>query len=158
MNSDLIVRIAGEGDLGVVTSLRIASGAGDDRVDHADFERHVAEWLAGEGDRRTIWLAELAGEPVGMATLYEYRRMPRPGKIDTRWGYVGHMFVREEHRNEGIGSALLNALIDAASERGYARLTVSPTDRSVAFYRRAGFVDADGAASELLLIRPGGAS
>jgi GNAT superfamily N-acetyltransferase len=158
MSSDLIVRIAGEGDLGVVTSLRIASAAGNEQGDHAGFERHVAEWLAGEGDRRTIWLAELAGESVGMATLFEYRRMPRPGRLDSRWGYVGHMFVREDHRNKGIGSALLNALIDAASERGYARLTVSPTDRSVPFYRRAGFLDADGAPGDLLLIRPGGVS
>lgn len=153
------MRVASEGDLSTVASLRLAwgdragpaAGSGPD----ADFERSMAEWLANEGDRRTIWLAELAGEPVGMATLFEFRRMPRPGRMDSRWGYVANMFVREDRRNRGVGTALLRALIDAATERGYVRLTVAPTARSVPFYRRAGFVDADGSASELLLIRPG---
>jgi GNAT superfamily N-acetyltransferase len=188
MDSDLVVRVAGDGDIGALASLRLAWTAGDrpgrtagdrpgqtagdrpgqtagdhpgqtdpasDHPTDADFERHLAAWIATEGDRRTIWLAEIAGEPVGMASLYEYRRMPRPGRPDSRWGYVGNMFVREDRRNEGIGTALLSALIQAGQDRGYARLTVSPTARSVPFYRRAGFVDADGAAGDRLLIRPG---
>lgn len=139
MVSDLVVRVAGEGDVAAVASLRLAWGDGAHGRD-PDFERH---------------LAELAGEPVGMASLYEYRRMPRPGRMDSRWGYVGNMFVRAERRDRGIGSALLSAIIAAAHVRDYARLTVSPTPRSVPFYRRAGFVDADGDAAELLLTRPG---
>ncbi len=109
--------------------------------------------IAGEGDRRTIWLAGLSGEPVGMATLYEFRRMPRPGRMDSRWGYVGNMFVREDCRNRGVGSALLGALIDAADERAYVRLVLSPTSKAVPFDRRAGFVDADGEAGERRLMR-----
>lgn len=153
MASDLIVRIAGAGDIAAVASLRLRWG---DEARDADpeFERRLAEWIAQEGDRRTIWLAELNDEPVGMATLYEFRRMPRPGRMDSRWGYVGNMFVREDRRNRGIGSALLTALIDAAHEHGYVRVVLSPTPRSVPFYRRAGFVDADGKAGEVLLMRP----
>lgn len=112
------------------------------------------EWIAQEGERRTIRLAELNGEPVGMATLYKFRRMPRPGRMDSRWGYVGNMFVREDCRNRGIGRALLDAVIAAAQARNYARVVLSPTERSVPFYRRAGFVDADGEAGAVLLLRP----
>lgn len=155
MPSDLVVRVAGDGDVAAVASLRLRWGEGAAPGEEPDFERHLADWIAAEGERRTIWLAELAGEPVGMASLYEYRRMPRPGRMDSRWGYVGNMFVREEQRNRGIGSALLSAIIAVAHVRGYARLTVSPTPRAVPFYRRAGFVDVDGEAAELLLSRPG---
>ena len=62
--------------------------------------------------------------------------------------------MREEWRDRGIGAALLGAVIDAATERGHVRLVVSPTARSVTFYRRAGFVDADGEAAAALPLRP----
>jgi GNAT superfamily N-acetyltransferase len=154
MASDLVVRVAGESDVAAVASLRLAWGDAPGSDPDPDFENDLAEWIAAEGDRRTIWLAELDDEPVGMATLYEYRRMPRPGRMDSRWGYVGNMFVRADRRNRGIGSALIRAVIDAAAQRRYVRLVLSPTARSVSFYRRAGFVAADGEAGELLLLRP----
>jgi GNAT superfamily N-acetyltransferase len=120
----------------------------------ADFERRMAAWLDAEGDRRTTWLAALGDAPVGMASLFEYRRMPRPGQPDSRWGYVSNMFVREEARNRGIGRALLTEIIDAADERGYARLVLSPSAPSLAFYRRAGFIVPDDAAGDdRLLVR-----
>jgi GNAT superfamily N-acetyltransferase len=152
--SKLAIRVAGESDIAAVASLRLAWGDDAGSDPDPDFENDLAEWVAAEGDRRTIWLAELDSEPVGMATLYEFRRMPRPGRMDSRWGYVGNMSVRADCRNRGIGSALIRAVIDAAAERRYVRVVLSPTSRSVSFYRRAGFVAADGEAGELLLLRP----
>ena len=151
----MLVRVAGADDAGMLASLRsLWSGAlGDDPA----FERRMAGWLVREGDRRTTWLALLGAEPVGMASLFEYRRMPRPGRPDSRWGYVSNMFVREERRGRGAGSALLAAIVAVADERGYARLVLSPSERALPFYRRAGFVVPDGAAGgDRLLVRPGG--
>ncbi len=150
---DVLVRVAGAADVAAVASLRSAWHPGDE--DPGGFEERMAAWLAGEGDRRTTWLAALGGSPVGMASLFEYRRMPRPGQPDARWGYVGNVFVREDVRGRGIGSLLLRALVAAADERGYARLVLSPSPRAVAFFRRAGFVGADDvAAGDRLLVRP----
>jgi GNAT superfamily N-acetyltransferase len=151
--SDLVVRVAGRADAPAIAALRALWTAGDDEP---GFERRMADWLAAEGERRTTWLAERAGAPVGMASMLEYRRMPRPNRPDSRWGYLGNMFVREEERGRGIGTALLGAVIAAADERGYARLVLSPSAESVAFYRRAGFVVPDAAAGgDRLLVRPG---
>jgi GNAT superfamily N-acetyltransferase len=117
----------------------------------------MAAWLSAEGERRTTWLAEIDAAPVGLASLFEYRRMPRPGQPDRRWGYVGNMFVREELRNRGVGTALLHAVVAAGDERSYVRLVLSPAERAVAFYRRAGFVVPDEAAGgDRLLVRPSG--
>ena len=160
MPDDLVIRVAGATDIRAIASLRLAWDDGPgadpnpDPDEHPDFERHLAEWIVQEGERRTIWLAELAGESVGIATLYEFRRMPRPGRMDSRWGYLGNMFVRADCRNRGVGSALIRAVIASAEQRRYVRVVLSPTARSVPFYRRAGFVDADGAAGERLLMRP----
>jgi GNAT superfamily N-acetyltransferase len=89
-----------------------------------------------------------------MVSLFEYRRMPRPGRPDSRWGYLSNMFVRDEFRNHGLGSALLSAVIAVAEERGYARVLLSPSERAVGFYERAGFVVPDAAAGgDRLLVR-----
>jgi GNAT superfamily N-acetyltransferase len=148
---DAVVRVAGAGDSGAIASLRSRWATGED----PDFEPRMAAWLAAEGERRTTWLATVGDEPVGMASLFEYRRMPRPGRPDSRWGYVSNMFVLEDFRNRGIGSALLTAITSAAEERGYVRLVLSPSARSRPFYRRAGFVVPDDAAGDdRLLVRP----
>jgi GNAT superfamily N-acetyltransferase len=152
--ADVVVRVAGAGDAGALAALRAlwSAEAGAD----AGFERRMAGWLAAEGERRTTWLAGLEGAPVGMASMFEYRRMPRPGRPDSRWGYVSNMFVREALRNRGIGSALLGAVIATADERRYARLVLSPSARALPFYRRAGFLVPDeGVGDDRLLVRPG---
>jgi GNAT superfamily N-acetyltransferase len=151
---EVVVRVAGAGDAGAIASLRSRWSAGT--AADPDFEQRMAAWLAAEEDGRTTWLATLGGSPVAMASLLEYRRMPRPARPDSRWGYVSNMFVREDLRNRGIGSALLARVITAAEERRYARLVLSPSPGALTLYRRAGFVVPDHAAGEhRLLVRPG---
>lgn len=65
--------------------------------------------------------------------------MPAPGRPASTWGYLGNMFVRAEHRDRGIGAALVAAAVEHARRAGYARLVLSPSERSVPFYARAGF-------------------
>jgi GNAT superfamily N-acetyltransferase len=151
--SEVVVRLAGDADIAAIASLRsLWTGDGEE---HPVFERRMAAWLAVEGERRTTWLAALGDLPVGMASLFEYRRMPKPGHADSRWGYVGNMFVRDDFRNRGIGSALLRAVIAAADERDYARLVVSPSADAPSFYRRGGFtVPGSTAGADVLLVRP----
>jgi GNAT superfamily N-acetyltransferase len=149
---DLVtVRMAGERDVGAIALLRALWTTGQP---DAELDAAMGAWLASEGERRTVWLATVGGAPVGMASLFEYRRMPNPVRPDSRWGYLSNMYVREEFRSRGIGSALLGAAIDVAAQRGYARLVLSPSREAVPFYRRAGFVDPDeGAGEDRLLVR-----
>jgi len=82
-----------------------------------------------------------------------FERMPRPGPDPGRWGYLANAYVRPDYRNQGIGGRLLDAILAYADDRGFARVVLSPSQRSVPFYRRAGF----GPADELLSReRPGG--
>ncbi len=148
---ELVVRTSGAEDAAALAALRAQWSGGED----ADLERRMADWLAAEGERRTTWLATLAGTPAGMASMFEYRRMPHAGRPPSRWGYVSNMFVREDARRRGVGSALLAAIVAAADERAYARLVLSPSEEALALYLRAGFVYADEAAGDdRLLVRP----
>jgi GNAT superfamily N-acetyltransferase len=45
-------------------------------------------------------------------------------------------------RHAGAGRALLDAAVTWARDHGLARLVLSPSERSVSFYRRAGFTHA----------------
>ena len=65
--------------------------------------------------------------------------MPKPGRPPSRWAYLGNAFVLAPHRNRGIGTALLNAAVADARARDCARIVLSPSERSVPFYQRAGF-------------------
>src|SRR5215213_10359022 len=129
------IRQASVADAAALAALRALFLTGDEG--DAAFAQHVATWLVEEGDRRTTWLAEREGRPIGMASLFEYRRMPKPGLAGSRWGYVSNMFVREEARDAGVGAALLEAVIAAAEQRGYARLVLSPAERAIPFFARA---------------------
>jgi GNAT superfamily N-acetyltransferase len=91
-----------------------------------------------------------------MASMLEYRRMPKPGRLDSRWGYLSNLFVVEPLRGRGVGAALLDAVVAAADARGYVRLVLSPSADALPLYARAGFVVPDGAAGDhRLLVRAG---
>jgi GNAT superfamily N-acetyltransferase len=122
----------------------------DGRVTDEDFEARFARWYESESGRRVTWVAEADARPVGMMSLAVFERMPRPGRDSGRWGYLGNALVLAAHRNQGTGTRLLAAVLRHADEHGFARVVLSPSERSVPFYRRAGFGPAG-----TLLLRPG---
>ena len=86
-----------------------------------------------------------------MVCLTEYTRMPSPSDAaGGRWGHLGHLYVRPEARGTGVGEALIRTVIDAAGDRGYTKLVLSPSLRSIPLYRRCGFIDDN----DLMLWRP----
>jgi GNAT superfamily N-acetyltransferase len=148
-----VIRQAEHADLNAVARLRRESAAEQDG-DGADpsFEERFSAWYARESSRRIMWLAEVDGRLVGAMNLSVFERMPRPGRAPSCWGYLGNAFVLAAYRNRGIGRQLLDAVLGYASENGFARVVLSPTERSIPFYARAGF----GAADALMLWTPGG--
>ncbi len=112
-------------------------------IDDPGFEDRAVEWIAANESHRVAWLAELGGDPVGMLTVIVAERMPQPGRPDSGWGYVHHLVVHPDHRSQGIGAALIDAVVVEAITRGWSQLLLHPRPRSVPFYERAGFVPAD---------------
>jgi GNAT superfamily N-acetyltransferase len=146
------VRQAGAPDLAAIARLRRASAQEQDgeRADPG-FDEAFASWFAREMSHRIFWLAEVAGQPVGSMNLMVFDRMPRPGRPPGRWGYLGNAFVLAPQRNQGIGGQLLAGVLGYAAGHRFARVVLSPSERSIPFYRRAGFRGAD----ELLVWTPG---
>jgi len=66
------------------------------------------------------------GEPIGTA-----RMTPR--------GHVGRMAVRKAWRGQGVGSRLLNSLLDTARAQGLTDVYLNAQTQAVPFYTRHGF-------------------
>ncbi|WP_299573138.1 GNAT family N-acetyltransferase [uncultured Williamsia sp.] len=116
----------------------------------ADFVAAVGAWM--EDPTRTVWTSHDAdGGAVGMVALTAYTRMPSPSDAAAgRWGYLGHLYVRGYARGEGLGEALVRHVLAVASDRGYAKVFLSPTVASIPLYRRCGFTDRN----DLMLWQP----
>jgi predicted GNAT family N-acyltransferase len=67
-----------------------------------------------------------AGRPVGTGRLL-------PG------GRIGRMAVLKEWRGQGVGAALLRALLDRARERGLEKVVLHAQKQAMGFYLRFGF-------------------
>jgi GNAT superfamily N-acetyltransferase len=141
MSDSVTIRVADPQDAEGIAGLRKALREEQlGRPSHDDgFDSRFAEWIHSEAGRRISFLADGGGRLIGMMHLVVFERMPSPERVPTRWGYLANAFVLERHRNRGIGSALLDRLAGHAREIGCVRLVLSPSERSVAFYARAGF-------------------
>ena len=95
----------------------------------ADLEplRPRFEALLGSADV-TPFLAESGGDAVGLGILHFRRRL----NFTTFEGWISELFVRPEARGQGIGRALLDALIAEWRLRGGHRLQIQVPDQAAA--------------------------
>lgn len=145
MRIDIQIRRVGTNDVGALAALRrawVEEQAGGD-VDDPGYEVAFAEWFDREHDQRVTWVALGGGDAIGMLNMLVFTRMPRPGRPVSQWGYLANFFVRAEHRGEGVGGRLLAACVEHADAHDYVRIVLSPSERSIPLYRRAGFSPAD---------------
>lgn len=124
----------------------VAEQTGEETED-PDFDNNYRTWQVNNA--RTMFVADLDGTPIGMLNLMVFERMPKPGKKSTCWVYLGNAFVVADHRNDGVGSMLLDAAIHFSQNIKAARIVLSPSDESQTFYARRGFEPAE----ELLVKR-----
>lgn len=107
-------------------------------LDDPEIAKYVRDWgrvndsgfVAVDEDNRpvgAIWLRLLKGEERGF------------GYVDERTPELG-MAVLPEYRGQGIGTALLSRLIEAAGDvYEHLSLSVAAGNRAIDLYRRAGF-------------------
>lgn len=96
-------------------------------------EQHVPEELEWDGeDESAIHVLALDdwGVPIGTGRLLAHGAQ----------GHVGRMAVVKAWRGKGVGSGILQTLLDAAHTRGCTDLFLNAQTYAVPFYERFGFV------------------
>lgn len=138
----LTVRKATVADAATLAGLRWRATRPDENghsgPDHA-FVEFFASWVTDHLPTHLPFLAEVDGEPVGMAWLMVAERVPAPTQPRRRCGDVQSVYVVPERRNGGIGAALLETVLIEAKELELEHVTVHANDRAVPLYLRAGF-------------------
>lgn len=87
-----------------------------------------------ENGREGLWIAEVEGEPAGSVMLCE--------TDDPSTGQLRLFAVEKSCRRQGIGRALMEALLAKAQEAGYKTLilwTAGPLEAAIRQYERFGF-------------------
>ena len=88
-----------------------------------------------------VLVAELDERIVGFITLSPGRHWA--GELD---GSIGELVVDRDAESQGVGAALVEAIIARAKEEGYTRISVSTgaaNARARGLYARLGFEDED---------------
>lgn len=99
------------------------------RVEVFELEQHVpADMLWDEADRKSVLVLarDLDQKPVGTGRL-------------TQDGRIGRMAVLAAWRDRGVGSAMLNVLIDAARQQRLPEVRLHAQINAVPFYLAHGF-------------------
>jgi GNAT superfamily N-acetyltransferase len=91
-------------------------------------------------DRWTVWIAEEDGQILSTIWVCRVPKVPSPGRQPRDFGYMTNVYTTPEARDRSVGGALLAAVTAWAREADLEMIIVWPSERSVAWYRRGGFV------------------
>jgi L-amino acid N-acyltransferase YncA len=143
MSIDLAVAIrpARAGDIPAIAAIyarEVRIGTASFELEPPDEAEILKRWQALQASRHPYLVAERAGEIAGYAYVGPYR--PRPAY---RFTVENSVYVHADARGGGIGRRLLDALIDAATERGFRQMIAIIGDSanlaSVRLHEAAGF-------------------
>ncbi len=144
-NSDMIIREATREDAPALAVMRWDFTAEDDFIHpdatHEGYEQSFAEFLdmALTSRRWAIWVVEDDGRLVSHIFMQVIEKVPRPGRQERRFGWVTNVYTLPEYRNQGVGSQLMKHVEAWSKAQNLELMLVWPTERSVPYYRRAGF-------------------
>jgi GNAT superfamily N-acetyltransferase len=98
----------------------------------------LSEMLA-EGDY-SGWLVEHDEKVVAGGGVMMRRLLPRPGSLQgSEEAYILNIYTEPEHRRLGLARKLMETILEWACERGFARVTLHPSDEGEPLYRSLGF-------------------
>jgi len=91
----------------------------------------------GLANRIFGFLAFEQGEPLGVIMLSESASIYAAGMF----GVITELYVVPAQRSAGVATMLVDAAAALGRERSWGRIEVGALERSLKFYRRAGFVE-----------------
>ena len=105
-----------------------------------DKQREALEAILADRSRGRIFVAREGSEVVGMASLLYTVSTAEGGKA----ALFEDLIIDPKHRRKGIGSKLVNYVIQQARAEGVLRITLLTdleNDTALGLYRKLGFVD-----------------
>jgi len=154
------VRLATARDAPVLAGLRyeFRTALEPDVAPEAGFHERCAAWMDARlplGEVWRCWLAEDgAAAPLGMVWVQFLEKLPNPVHEPEVHAYLTSFYVRPAARNQGVGSALLEAALAACGAREVDSVFLWPTPLSRVLYLRHGFTERAGVLERRFRSRP----
>ncbi|MGH9020031.1 MAG: GNAT family N-acetyltransferase, partial [Acidimicrobiales bacterium] len=142
----LSVRLASDDDTATLADLRFNGRVverGQVGLDRDAYAELMAAWTHRHRATHRAFLVEEFGVARGVAWLALLERVPSPESPRRRSGMLQNVYLAPEHRNRGLGAALVAGVVEHAWAEGLDYLMVHHSPRSGDFYRRLGFVPPD---------------
>ena len=141
MPADVKLRAASDADIAAVAAIyrpAVLHGTATFELEPPDEEEMLRRFREITGAGYPYLVAELGGVVAGYAYANAYRSRPA-----YRFTVEDSIYLAESARGKGIGKALLLAVIDACTARGFRRMIAiigdSAQHASIAVHRSAGF-------------------
>jgi GNAT superfamily N-acetyltransferase len=99
-----------------------------------------------EPDRFAAWVVDVDGRPVSSGVAWVEEHLPSPSALDGRRAHLASMATEPQHRRQGHGQAVLEALLGWCTSVGMTRVDLRATPDGRRLYERAGFRELGGAA------------
>ena len=120
--------------------LRTDDASPHDIVAKASFIAEFVAWMDSTPDPNLVnWVAAQGEELIGVISVRIIPKLPSPEGPAGKFGYLTNTYVLPQHRNKGIGTALLAAVRGWSLANGLELLVVWPSDRAYPFYERGGY-------------------
>jgi GNAT superfamily N-acetyltransferase len=138
------IRLASESDADTLARLRYELRASSHEVIENE-EAFLARCVAWMNDRLRqgsywhCWIAERQSIAVGAVWAQLVEKIPNPVAEPEHYVYLTNFYVREEYRDQGLGSRMLAAVLAWAKSENAQVVLLWPTERSKPFYLRHGF-------------------
>jgi GNAT superfamily N-acetyltransferase len=145
------IRAAAVADARALAELRweFRTSGYDPNETHDVFVRRCTAWMLRELQRSSwqAWVAVDDEEILGQVWLFAVEKIPNPIAELEKLAYVSNLYVRPSARG-GIGTRLLEGVLDWCRANEIDRVVLWPTKRSMTLYMRHGFAR-DGDVMEL---------
>jgi len=138
------IRLASENDAVTLARLRYELRSSSHEVveNEEEFLERCAAWMNERLQGRSYWqcwIAERQSMAVGAVWAQLVEKIPNPITEPEHYVYLTNFYVREEYRDQGLGSRLLAAVLEWAKSQNAEMIILWPTERSKPFYLRHGF-------------------
>ncbi len=118
-------------------TLRAVFGLKEDYVFDENFRVVTRSYFEKE-DQTTV-LAFHGETVIGCATICYMTVVPTPDHPAGKRAHIMNVHTEEAYRRQGIGSRMMNVLIDEAKERGVTEVSLDATDEGRLLYEKCGF-------------------
>ncbi|MBU5225258.1 GNAT family N-acetyltransferase [Clostridium senegalense] len=141
----MIYRLATEKDIQTLSEMRWQheyEEEGNFQISKKDFIKECNLFLVNglKTGSWEYWIAEDNNKIVSNIYINRIRKVPKPQKLFAEIGYVTNVYTKIEFRNKGIGSELIKKVKQWALDNKIELLFVWPSERSINFYKRHGFL------------------